>query len=367
MSAAKKPAPFIISAPDIINKMDFSLFAHIERHDGTIAMPQLHERFVKLCQIADNGGMRAVWTGEHHCMNFTVAPNPFTLLADIAGRTKNLRLGTATVVAPFWHPLKLAGEIAMTDVLTGGRLEVGIARGAYSYEYERLRPGMDAMQAGLEMREMLPLLPKLWAGDAAADGDTWQFPPATCAPPPLQKPHPPLWIAARDPSSHEFAVSNGWNVQVTPLWRGDDEIESLMQKFNDAMAKHPPKDASAKPKIMLLQHAYIAKDEADANKAAHYLARFYRHFGAWFANKSEVRGGFIAEPPEDSGGEMFSAAAMRENLLIATAEDAICRLREYQKLGFDEYSIWADNMMPFADNAASVERFVNKVMPAFRR
>ncbi|MGI9338973.1 MAG: LLM class flavin-dependent oxidoreductase [Gammaproteobacteria bacterium] len=346
--------------------MHFSLFAHMIRQDGGAPMPTLHEQFVKLCRLADDGGMRAVWTGEHHCMNFTIAPNPFTLLVDIAGRTKNLRLGTATIVAPFWHPLKLAGEIAMTDVLTGGRLEVGIARGAYSYEYERLRPGMDAMRAGLEMREMLPLLPKLWAGDIAADGDTWRFPAATSAPPPLQKPHPPVWIAARDPSSHEFAVANGWNVQVTPLWRGDEEIESLMQKFNDAVAKCRPKGKAQKPKIMLLLHTYIAKDEADAESAAHYLARFYRHFGAWFVNKSEVRGGFIAEPPADGGGEMFSAAAMRKNLLIATPEEAINRLRHYQKLGFDEYSIWADNMMPFADNAASVERFIGQVMPAFQ-
>ena len=359
MSETNAPGPFIIYAPD----MHFSLFAHIERHKRGDDICQLREQFVRLCQLADDGGMRAIWTGEHHGMNFTIAPNPFTLLADIAHRTKHLRLGTATIVAPFWHPLKLAGEIAMTDMLTGGRLEVGIARGAYIYEYERLRPGLDAWQAGLEMREMLPLLPKLWAGDVAADGDNWQFPKTTCTPPPMQKPHPPIWIAARDPSSHEFAVSNNWNVQVTPLWRGDVETESLMQTFNDAVAKCRPPN---KPKIMLLQHTYIAADEKDADNAAQYLARFYRHFGAWFANKGEVCGGFINEPPEDSGGEMFSAAAMRKNLLIATAEEAICRLQHYQKLGFDEYSFWADNMMPFADKRASLNRFIQKVMPAFQ-
>ena len=129
MSETNAPGPFIIYAPD----MHFSLFAHIERHKRGDDICQLREQFVRLCQLADDGGMRAIWTGEHHGMNFTIAPNPFTLLADIAHRTKHLRLGTATIVAPFWHPLKLAGEIAMTDMLTGGRLEVGIARGAYIY------------------------------------------------------------------------------------------------------------------------------------------------------------------------------------------------------------------------------------------
>ena len=133
-------------------KLDFSLFVHMERTDGSRSHAQLYEEFVQLCQMADQGGMRAIWTGEHHGMNFTIAPNPFLNLADLARRTKNVRLGTGTIIAPFWHPIKLAGEAAMTDIITDGRLEIGIARGAYSYEYERLRPGMDAWEAGQRMR-----------------------------------------------------------------------------------------------------------------------------------------------------------------------------------------------------------------------
>ena len=103
---------------------------------------------VELCEIADRGGIHAIWTGEHHGMDFTIAPNPFMNIADLARRTKNVRLGTGTVVAPFWHPIKLAGEAAMTDIITDGRLDIGIARGAYSFEYERLMPGLDAWTAG---------------------------------------------------------------------------------------------------------------------------------------------------------------------------------------------------------------------------
>jgi len=114
----------------------FSLFVHMERTDGSQSHAKLYEEFVQLCIMADQGGMRAVWTGEHHGMNFTIAPNPFLNLADLARRTDNIRLGTGTIVTPFWHPIKLAGEAAMTDIITNGRLEIGMARGAYSYEYE---------------------------------------------------------------------------------------------------------------------------------------------------------------------------------------------------------------------------------------
>ena len=112
------------------SEMDFSLFAHMERLSPDQPHDVLYQDFISLCKMADEGGMRALWTGEHHGMEFTIAPNPFTTLADVAHHTKNLRLGTGTVIVPFWHPIKLAGEAAMTDLMTGGRLEIGAARGA---------------------------------------------------------------------------------------------------------------------------------------------------------------------------------------------------------------------------------------------
>ena len=96
--------------------MDFSLFAHMERLDAKQDHETLYENFLELCRMADEGGMRAIWTGEHHGMEFTIAPNPFLSLVDISHHTKNVRLGTGTVIAPFWHPIKLAGEAAAADL-----------------------------------------------------------------------------------------------------------------------------------------------------------------------------------------------------------------------------------------------------------
>ena len=108
--------------------MKFSLFIHMERVTPDEEEKRLYEEMIELCRIADEGGMHAIWTGEHHGMNFTIAPNPLLNLVDLARRTKNVRLGTGTVIAPFWHPIKLAGEAAMTDIISDGRLDIGIAR-----------------------------------------------------------------------------------------------------------------------------------------------------------------------------------------------------------------------------------------------
>ncbi|AFO87984.1 LLM class flavin-dependent oxidoreductase [Phaeobacter inhibens] len=344
--------------------MRFSLFVHMERTSAEQDQQRLYDEFVALAKIADDGGMHAVWTGEHHGMDFTIAPNPFLNLVDLARQTRHVRLGTGTIIAPFWHPIRLAGEAAMTDLITEGRLELGIARGAYSYEYERMVPGMDAWDAGQRMRELVPAIQGLWRGDYAQEGTYHSFPATTSSPKPRQENGPPIWVAARDPNSHEFAVANGCHVQVTPLWQGDEEITRLIETFNDACAKYPDVQ---RPDIMLLNHTYIAADAADAQQAAEEINRFYCYFGAWFKNERPVSQGLIAplSEAEIAAHPFYSPEAMLRDNVIATAEDAIARIRGYEALGYDEYSFWIDSGMSFERKRASLERFIRDVMPAF--
>jgi flavin-dependent trigonelline monooxygenase, oxygenase component len=345
--------------------MKFSLFVHMERLNANQNHEELYEEFIKLCEIADKGGMHAIWTGEHHGMEFTIAPNPFVNLADLASRFKNVRLGTGTVIAPFWHPIKLAGEAAMTDLISGGRLDLGIARGAYSFEYERLLPGLDAWGAGQRMRELIPAVKNIWAGDYAHDGEFWKFPSTTSAPKPVQKPHPPIWVAARDPNSHEFAVANGCNVQCTPLANGEAEIASLMERFNAACEKAPD---VTRPKIMLLQHTYVGSDDADIALAAKEISTYYNYFFAWFKNERPIHQGLIKTLSDEelNANPNLLPEKMISNMPIGNAKTVIDRLKVYESQGWDEYSFWIDTGMSFERKKASLERFIADVMPAFQ-
>lgn len=345
--------------------MKFSLFIHMERVSEKEEQQKLYEEMIELCKIADEGGMHAIWTGEHHGMNFTIAPNPLINLVDLAHHTKNVRLGTGTVVAPFWHPIKLAGEAAMVDIITEGRLELGIARGAYSFEYERLMPGMDAWEAGQRMREMIPALQHLWAGDYEHNGEFWQFPKTTSSPKPYQMSNPPIWVAARDPNSHEFAVQNGCNVQVTPLHLGDEEVEKLMSHFNNACEKF---NDIPRPKIMLLRHTYVSSSEEDTQLGSEEINRFYNYFGAWFKNEREISQGLIEPLSEEDilNNTFYSPEIMRNNNVIGQAHEVIERLKKYEAMGYDEYSFWIDSGMSFERKKASLKRMINDVMPAFK-
>jgi flavin-dependent trigonelline monooxygenase, oxygenase component len=344
--------------------MKFSLFVHMERSDPAKPHAELIDELEELVLMAEAAGFETAWIGEHHGMEFTISPNPFINIAYLGARTKRIRLGTGTVIAPFWHPIKLAGEAAMTDVITGGRLDIGIARGAYSYEYQRLFPGLDAWGAGQRMREIIPAIQGLWEGDFEMSGEFWSFPSTTSSPKPVQKPHPPIWVAARDPNSHDFAVSNGCNVQVTPLASGDDEVTSLMERFNAACAAHPD---MARPDIMLLMHTFVAEDAADAEQLTKDLSLFYCQFGAWFQNKKPVRQGILEALTDDEIAAMpqYAPDKIRQNLVIGEAEEVITRLKAYEALGYDQYSIWIDSGLPHERKKKSLQLFVDKVMPAF--
>jgi flavin-dependent trigonelline monooxygenase, oxygenase component len=345
--------------------MKFSLFAHMERIAPDQSHAELYREFTDLCEMADRGGFDAIWTGEHHGMDFTSAPNPFINIADLARRTKNVRLGTGTVVAPFWHPIKLAGEAAMTDIICDGRLDIGIARGAYSYEYQRLAGGMDAMTAGSHLREMVPALKNLWAGDYAMNGKHWSFPTTTPSPKPVQKPHPPIWVAARDPMSHDFAVGQGCNVQVTSLHLGDQEVEVLIGRFRDACKAHPE---IPKPKIMLLMHGFVGADAADCMRAAKELRRFYCYFAAWFKNELPINQALIQELSETEMAAMpqYNVEDMLKNTLTGTPEQVIRRLKAFEALGYDEFSLWIDSCMTTERKKQSLQRFIDHVIPAFK-
>ena len=344
--------------------MDFSLFAHMERIDEEQSQKRLYEEFVELCQIADRSGFKTIWNGEHHGMNFTIAPNPFINLTDLANKTQHVRLGTGTIIAPFWHPIKLAEEAAMTDIISGGRLELGIARGAYSFEYDRLAGGIDPFSAGNALREIVPAIKALWRGDYTGEGEHWSFPKTTSSPKPQQTPNPPIWIAARDQNSHDFAVKEGCNVQVTPLWLGDEEVSSLMEKFDIACKNYSDIE---RPKIMVLRHTFVAETEEEILQGAKDISRFYCYFGAWFKNERPIEQGLIEKLTDEemAGLEMYSPENMRKNSVIGSPEEVIARIKFCEDLGYDEYSYWIDSSMDFETKKKSLELFIEKVMPAF--
>lgn len=347
--------------------MKFSLFAHMERWDESVTPSQQFDNLTELTQIAEAGGFKTVWIGEHHSMEFVSSPSPMPQLANLAARTSTIRLGAGTIVAPFWHPVRAAGETALLDVISGGRAEIGLARGAHQFEFDRLAGGLPAADGGKHLRELVPAVRALWQGDYAHGGDIWQFPTSTSVPKPVQQPTPPMWIAARDPDSHDFAVANGCNVMVTPLMKGIEEVENLVNKFETAVGNHPE---VPRPELMVLRHTHVhsPEDPDGWRPAAEAIQRYYRTFDAWFGNKQTPDNGFLDPSPVEKfeGRPEFELESLHRTAMIGTPDEVVERLRRYAELGIDEYSFWIDNSLPHEEKRRSLEMFTKEVVPAFQ-
>jgi len=345
--------------------MKFDLVINLERMDASLDMRRVVDHVTEMVQMADAGGFAIAWAAEHHAIEMTIAPGPFQLLAHWAAHTSRIRLGTAVVVAPYWHPIKLAGEAALFDLLSGGRLEFGIGRGAYQREFDRLMGGMDQRLGVPMMLEMLPALRALWQGDYAHAGKYWSFPASTSCPKPLQKPHPPIWVAARDPGTFNASVKEGYNIMTWPLTRPFSELEEYMRRFESALAAAGT--GVRRPTFMTMRHTGIyARPGGEAPFIA-AMQRQGRQFENLFRTLGPVVNGFPTEPDPGlfTNQAEYTAESLLENVILGTPEQAIRKLQRYAALGVDHFCVNSAYGLPHKQQKESLRLFIDEVMPAF--
>ena len=205
--------------------MQFQIAVNMERMSPTTDMVAVRDHTLSMVQMADDAGFEIAWAAEHHALEMTIAPNPFQLLTWWALNTSNIRLGPGVVNTAYWHPINLAGEAAMLDLLSDGRLELGLGSGAYQREFDRMHPGLAQPDSYKYMQEALPLIRELWEGDVTHDGEFWQFPRSTACPKPVQD-EVPFWVAARAPVTFDYAVENDCNIMSWPLTHPFSEVEA---------------------------------------------------------------------------------------------------------------------------------------------
>ncbi|MFT5113191.1 MAG: alkanesulfonate monooxygenase SsuD [Parasphingorhabdus sp.] len=345
--------------------MKFSIAINMNRFSANEKMTDVVANTTEMVKMADQGGMEAAWASEHHCIEMTIAPNPFLQLTHWAQHTSNIRLGTAVICAPYWHPIRAAEEAALVDLYSDGRLELGLARGAFQYEFDRMAKGVSQkLDGGEYLYELLPALKALWAGDYQHDGRFWQFPNATAVPKPLQTPHPPLWTAARGQDTFDWAVENDLNVMSTPLQMPFSEVEDLARKLKESLEKNPGKP---RPRWLVLRSTCIY-DDASSWRVPVDAARYYSaQFQGLFQTGGEVINGFpkTVNLEQNSEATNFDAETLWQSMLFGTPEQAVEKLKDYEEQGVDQFCYGANFGLDAATSLRSLELFITRVMPHF--
>jgi len=339
----------------------FSIFLDLGRVSPDLSTREVLDQCTELVEMADAGGFETIFAGEHHGHELTIAPNPLSLLAYWTSHVSRARLGTAVVCAPYWHPIRLAGEAGLLDLMTGGRFDLGIGRGAYTYEFARMAGGIEPAAAREALGEMLPALRGLWAGDYEHKGQLWSFPSTTSTPRPQHPEGPPIWVSARHPDVFRLAVENRCNLMVTPLGMPFAEVESLAERRDAAVAEV---GSGHRPQMAVLRDTCVYDDDADRSKPVDAMLTHGRHFNSLFSTDGDVREGWVQ--PIDSPHGSSDPDEVWENYNFGTPAQVIEKLRRYEAVGTDVFLYGATFGLDHAFERRSLELFINEVMPAFR-
>jgi alkanesulfonate monooxygenase SsuD/methylene tetrahydromethanopterin reductase-like flavin-dependent oxidoreductase (luciferase family) len=193
----------------------FGILQFFSWPERRVALPTVYQRALQRIEIMDRTGYDAVWLTEHHFTDYSVCPSIPVLGTYAAARTKNLRIGTAVCLAAFYHPLRLAEEVALLDILSGGRVNWGAGRG---YDLNEFRTfGVPFEESYARFREAVDIVVRAWTSERLTyRGKFFAFDNVEVLPKPLQQPHPPVWTAAASPGSIEWAASSGHSILMDP-------------------------------------------------------------------------------------------------------------------------------------------------------
>jgi len=283
--------------------MKFQIAINLERMDASQDMASVRDHTLEMVQMADRAGFETVWAAEHHALEMTIAPNPFQLLTWWAGHTSNIRLGCGVANAAYWHPINLAGEAAMLDLISGGRLDLGLGSGAYQREFDRMKPGLDQKDSWRYMQEMLPLVREL-------EAEAYRT-------------------------------------------RLDEAVAKAGKPFNGDWA--------------LMRHTGVYTTDADRQATLDAVRSVLGMFGNLMMKAGDVVNGFPEKIPFEQldGNVRVDPDMLEANLVFGSPEAVTEKIRGYETLGVDAFIYYASMGLDHDVQKRSLQTFIDRVMPAF--
>ena len=265
--------------------MDFNHFLTSYMPDPNIGSKIHFQNMIEQSILAEKLGYKTVSIPEHHLINLLMMPSPLQMAVKIAALTKNISVSTSVAVLPLHDMRTYAGEVSTADILTDGRLILGVARGAFPWEMERL--GTPIEKSKEKFIESLEVLQKLLAEEEVSyKGKYYNFDALTIMPRPITQPVP-IMIAAMDPKSIKNAASRGFHVQSTVL-SGTKEL--LMERVN--AFKEGCEELGEKGKLLKLsmqRMMFVAKDQDDVEKKNRLAYEYYKRFDNMFTGPVKLK------------------------------------------------------------------------------
>jgi len=343
--------------------VDFGLLLSFRNSPpGRVPFTEIYRKHFDIAALAEDLGYGTIWLTEHHFIDDGYSPSLLPIAAAIAARTRRIRIGTFVILLPLHNALRIAEDAATVDIISNGRFDLGVGQGYRIPEFV----GFDIprRERGPRLEEGAGIIRRVWTEkDVTFEGRFNKLTNVTVVPGPVQKPHPPIWLAARGPKSIARAARNGYHLMGT----GPVEQQQVYDAALRESGRNPDNFFIAQPRtVFVASRREKAWDAAEAG--AHYMMSCY---GKWFAEANDLPGdqGVAGLPPVGKLRDSDTASFFGEPLIIGTPDDAIQMIENYQRLTRLTHLVMI-TALPGTDPgkvAASMKLFAKEVLPHFRR
>jgi alkanesulfonate monooxygenase SsuD/methylene tetrahydromethanopterin reductase-like flavin-dependent oxidoreductase (luciferase family) len=351
--------------------MKFSTF-HLFHKFEDRSPKEVYDYQIEIIELLEELGFDGVWVAEHHFRDYGTVPNIFSLLSNLAARTERLRLGTGIVVLPLHNPIHVAEEAAMVDLLSDGRLNLGIGRGYQRIEFENF--GLDLSEARDRFNEALDMILGLWTEeDFEFKGRFYEtHRPLTLMPKPVQQPHPPLHVAAVSPETVELYAARGLPILADPA-APFKKIAKAAETWH-ATAKAHGVDADS-AELVATRSVYVAptieqaREDQARFEAMFDRSRIFNEQSAPIDSKTgEVAKGFEFYQRYLKGGTVGTDFRWEQLEIIGDPERVIQQIKMVQDMGYSNLmcDFGSTRPLPIEEMRRILKFFAAEVIPAFR-
>lgn len=329
--------------------MQFAVFGSAEAasdRPGTESGRGFHD-FIDLNIEAEALGFRATFLVEHHFTGWNQVSATLQMLTWLAARTTILRLGTAVLVLPWHNPVLLAEQAATLDLMSGGRLDLGIGKGYRHNEFEGFCIPSEEAQARFD--EGLEVILKAWTMRErfTHEGRFWNFRNIVVEPPPKQTPHPPLWVGAGSPASIKRAAAGGFNLILDQFASAEALRERIALFRAEARAHGREFDPM---QVVVARDMCIVADGREKDAAIERNREI--HARTLSVSRSPVQGG---------GSHILAYAhtteQQRNSPLIGTPQEILAKLQALNAAGVEYVMV---NPLGSREN---LRRFAREIVP----
>ncbi len=320
-------------------------------------------------------GFDEAWLTEHHFIEYGLAVDPATLAAAAAAQTSRIRIGFAAAILPFHHPIRLAEQLALADIISRGRLDVGVGRGNRPVEFAGYR--VPQVESRERFEESIDVMLKAWTQERFSHhGRFYDFDNVRVLPKPLQTPTPPIYQVAVSKDGIENTALRGWPMLNSVLFGPVDQLLQSRDMYVEALQKtgrSPAEISALLGKWGVSRQIYVASTDAKALEEARDAEMWYQESFRRFVIPERIADTHpTLQPGFRAMAERLSKVTweglVAETLAFGSPDTVARHIEVMQDMGVGQVLCWMNfGGLPQEKIRRSMELFAKEVMPRFRR